>query len=105
MTEHSRVFSAICATPGDSSAYRPAGVPGLQGLQRKRQDFVGALQGIPRNTRNLYVHAVQSYVWNLAVSRRIQHFGCSRVVAGDLVLKDADQLEAAGKFKCTCCIV
>eukprot|EP00891_Asterochloris_glomerata_P003047 jgi/Astpho2/3047/e_gw1.00051.10.1_t len=70
----------------------------LQGLQRKRQDFVGALQGIPRNTRNLYVHAVQSYVWNLAVSRRIQHFGCSRVVAGDLVLKDADQLEAAGKF-------
>ena len=48
----------------------------LQGLIRcctgSRNDFVGALQALPRNMRLMYVHAYQSYVWNSVVSRRIK---------------------------------
>lgn len=35
----------------------------------------------------MYVHAYQSYVWNRAVSARIELFGCRDVVEGDLILE------------------
>lgn len=39
----------------------------------------------------MYVHAYQSYVWNVVVSERIRVYGYDRPVAGDLVfLRDTD---------------
>ena len=50
-----------------------------------REDYLGALQTIPRNLSLMYVHAYQSLVWNLAASERWKQFGSS-VIEGDLVL-------------------
>ncbi|KAK0085544.1 hypothetical protein PV325_004948 [Microctonus aethiopoides] len=44
----------------------------------------GALDSIPRNTRLMYIHSYQSYIWNNVVSRRIREFGCKPIV-GDFV--------------------
>lgn len=33
----------------------------------------------------MYVHAYQSYIWNSAVSQRIQRYGCTGPIVGDLV--------------------
>ena len=52
-----------------------------------REDYLGALQTIPRNLRLMYVHAYQSLVWNVATSERWKRFGSS-VIEGDLVLVD-----------------
>lgn len=45
---------------------------------------------IPKNLRMMYVHAYQSYVWNRVVSARVQLFGCSEPVVGDLVYEDGE---------------
>lgn len=47
--------------------------------------FFNAIMGIPRNLRIMYGHAYQSYIWNVAASKRIQLYGLN-VVAGDLIL-------------------
>merc|ERR1719285_832356 len=47
-------------------------------------DWLGALLKLDRSTRNLYVHAFQSYMWNTIVSRRIRKYGL-KVLPGDLV--------------------
>jgi tRNA pseudouridine13 synthase len=57
----------------------------IRHLGRHRQDYLGALLGIQRNLRLMYVHAYQSLVWNLAVGFRWQLYG-PKVVEGDLVL-------------------
>ena len=44
---------------------------------------------IPRNTRLMYVHSYQSYVWNKMASWRIGHLGMSPV-PGDLVWTRGD---------------
>lgn len=45
----------------------------LQGLVRHGPSgLVNALQSIPRNTRLMYVHAYQSYVWNFMATKRIK---------------------------------
>lgn len=36
----------------------------------------------------MYVHAWQSYIWNLVVSERVKLHGCTDPVVGDLVLLD-----------------
>ena len=58
----------------------------LQGLiSNGPNNYVAAVQNLPINMRTLYVHAFQSYLWNVAASCRAQNYGVSDVVLGDLV--------------------
>ncbi|KAI8850954.1 P-loop containing nucleoside triphosphate hydrolase protein [Chytridium lagenaria] len=52
--------------------------------QKKHKDYFQALLCIPRNLRLMYIHAVQSYVWNHAASERIKRHGY-KVVIGDIM--------------------
>ncbi|KAK0045695.1 pseudouridylate synthase 7 [Biomphalaria pfeifferi] len=62
----------------------------LSALVKNMKPF-NALEKIARNTRMLYVHSYQAYVWNQMVSKRIKELG-KKVVIGDLVLpRDSDQ--------------
>ncbi|GMK54184.1 hypothetical protein CspeluHIS016_0107700 [Cutaneotrichosporon spelunceum] len=51
------------------------------------KDKLGALTAIPRNLRSMYVHAYQSYIWNIVVSARIKMSNTS-ALPGDLVYAD-----------------
>ncbi|SCU95935.1 LAMI_0F04478g1_1 [Lachancea mirantina] len=66
------------------------------------RNFFACINKIPRNLRTMYVHAYQSYVWNVVASKRIELFGL-KAVAGDLVIDEEDaelskpeQVEAEG---------
>lgn len=61
----------------------------LFGLKDNPGDFVGALGRLPRTMRQMYVHAVQSYIWNKLASYRIS-LGKDLMV-GDLVQRDEKQ--------------
>lgn len=50
-------------------------------------DYIGALNMIPRALRTMYVHAYQSYIWNMVASERWARYG-PKVVKGDLILID-----------------
>lgn len=62
----------------------------------RMEDKVGALGVIPRNLRTMYVHAYQSYVWNLIVSERIK-MSATEPFVGDLVIEKSDDDEPIGK--------
>ncbi|KAI5948716.1 PUS7 [Candida theae] len=53
----------------------------------KRHSYLKSLLAIPKNLRMMYVHAYQSYVWNLVASKRIELFGLE-VQEGDLVFDE-----------------
>ena len=75
--------------------------PALDGLPRKfsaeaclirhlgghnqTNDYLGAIQTIPRNLRLMYVHAYQSLVWNMIASERWKRHQ-DQILTGDLVL-------------------
>lgn len=57
----------------------------LQCLKKCPGNHLQALKGIPRTLRMMYVHSYQSYLWNHAASMRVEKYGISQVVEGDLV--------------------
>merc|ERR1719402_932466 len=58
----------------------------LFGLKDNPNDYVGALGRLPRTLRQMYVHAVQSFIWNQLVTERLS-MGDDLMV-GDLVQPD-----------------
>ncbi|XP_026660556.2 pseudouridylate synthase 7 homolog isoform X2 [Phoenix dactylifera] len=68
----------------------------LQFLKKCPGNYLQALKAIPRTLRMMYVHSYQSYLWNHAASRRVQKYGISQVVLGDLVFcKESSAREVA----------
>jgi tRNA pseudouridine13 synthase len=53
--------------------------------EKTSTDWQGALQMISRPLRLMYVHAYQSFIWNIVAGERWKRWG-SNVVEGDLVL-------------------
>ncbi|MDD4251414.1 MAG: tRNA pseudouridine(13) synthase TruD [Candidatus ainarchaeum sp.] len=47
----------------------------LNHLVRKENDFMGALNALPKKTRYLFVHAYQSYIFNKIIKKRLEEFG------------------------------
>ena len=71
----------------------------LEVLKKKgntEENYPEALLGLPKASRNLYIHAFQAYVWNSVLSERIELYGIDRLVEGDLVLP-RDQSSAFSK--------
>lgn len=68
----------------------------LQSLRGSPNGYYNAFVAISKNTRYIYIHAYQSYIWNHAVSARLRKFG-NKVLIGDLVINKeaAELLEAA----------
>lgn len=66
------------------------------------KNYPSALLDLPKTSRNLYIHAFHSYVWNNVVSERIKEHGVGKILPGDLVLPrqlDGDTLKQVGKRK------
>jgi tRNA pseudouridine13 synthase len=66
------------------------------GNSRSSSDYLGALMGISRNLRTMYVHAYQSLVWNHVASERWTRYG-NKVIEGDLVIVDTQGAKEALK--------
>ncbi|XP_052155885.1 uncharacterized protein LOC127773754 [Oryza glaberrima] len=67
----------------------------LQCLKKCPGNYLQALKSIPRTLRMMYVHSYQSYLWNHAASARVEKYGISQAVEGDLVYsKEAPPGEA-----------
>lgn len=67
--------------------------------QRKNEDgnyginsYYSAIMKIPRNLRTMYVHAYQSYIWNIIATRRVELYGL-KLVEGDLIIDNEDKDE------------
>ncbi|CAL4908998.1 unnamed protein product [Urochloa decumbens] len=79
--EHGDIDKALRNFPRHLVAERAI----LQCLKKCPGNYLQALKGIPRTLRMMYVHSYQSYLWNHAASMRVQKYGISQVVEGDLV--------------------
>uniref|UniRef100_A0A914V4K6 TRUD domain-containing protein n=1 Tax=Plectus sambesii TaxID=2011161 RepID=A0A914V4K6_9BILA len=78
------------------SAMRFASVEGqlLAGLKKASVDgnvnYRLAFNSLSRNSRSLYVHSYQSYIWNKVTSMRIKKMG-KKVLPGDLIFENDDR--------------
>lgn len=52
------------------------------------RDHKSVFETLPKTLRSMYVHAVQSFMWNMMASIRIQHSKRDHAVAGDLILAE-----------------
>jgi tRNA pseudouridine13 synthase len=57
----------------------------LQCLSKYPMDYARAFTAIPFNLRTMFIHAVQSLIWNQATSYRIANMSQDSVLVGDLV--------------------
>lgn len=48
--------------------------------------YLKAVQEVPAKLKSMYINSLQSYLWNCAASHRIQVYGATNVVLGDLVI-------------------
>jgi len=62
----------------------------LAGLKKHGvKDFSNAFKTVPRNSRTLYVHSIQSYIWNKLVSKRVAKYG-QNLLVGDLTVSNKE---------------
>ncbi|MGC9780604.1 MAG: tRNA pseudouridine(13) synthase TruD [Candidatus Heimdallarchaeota archaeon] len=47
----------------------------LKHLIKSPNNFIGALQKLPKNLLRIFIHSYQSYLWNLALSERMKRYG------------------------------
>lgn len=57
----------------------------LQSLAKHPFDYERAFRCIPKNLKMMYVHAVQSLIWNRSTSHRIASMDRNNIMVGDLV--------------------
>ena len=67
----------------------------LHSLKRDPLDYRKAFSHIPKHTRLMFLHAVQSVIWNEVASRRIEKLG-KQACVGDLVQTSDDNEENGG---------
>lgn len=53
-------------------------------LARYGTNYCSVFESLPRNSRMIYGHALQSYIWNIVASKRIKDHG-PKVIIGDYV--------------------
>ena len=63
----------------------------MQSLSKRPRDYKRAFGCIPRNMRAMYIHAVQSLIWNKAASYRVSKMDNTKVLVGDLVLGEGSK--------------
>ncbi len=59
----------------------------LNHLVAEPDDFVGALENLPKNLLMMFIHAYQSYIFNRILSRRVEAGLPLTPVEGDVILK------------------
>jgi tRNA pseudouridine13 synthase len=67
----------------------------VQSLLRKPLDYKRAFSCISKTMRMMFIHALQSYLWNHVASFRIEKLG-QQVIVGDLVLIDENNNDSTG---------
>lgn len=70
----------------------------LQSLAKNPFDYKKAFSRIPKNLRMMFIHAVQSLIWNRATSHRIAKMDGNNVLVGDLV-RNANKIENSSESK------
>ncbi|TGZ62144.1 hypothetical protein CRM22_007598 [Opisthorchis felineus] len=91
--------AATCAAKIPSSVEKYL----LQGIA-KHGKTLNALQALPRNLRQLYVHSYQSLIWNRIASRRVNQSHIGHAQPGDLYIQNAadslPQIDAVDEGLC-----
>ncbi|CAD6216978.1 unnamed protein product [Miscanthus lutarioriparius] len=88
---HGAVDAALRSMPRHLTVERAI----LQRLKKYPDNYLQALMAIPKTLRLMYVHSYQSYLWNHAASMRVEKYGISQVVEGNLVYKTGSSLGEA----------